>query len=119
VGLAGAGRAEEHDVALLGDEVQGAEVGDQVPFDAVPTLGKVRAHLRESGIRYEYVLQGKDHAGSTAGVVAMLADLWEGHSDRHGGGPECVPVSQQAAEVAFTLAVSLVAIFATGAVRVR
>jgi hypothetical protein len=90
-----------------------------LPNDPVPTLGKVRAHLRESSTRYEYVLQGKDHAGSTAGVVAMLTDLWEGHSDRHGGGPECVPVSQQAAEVAFTLAASLVAIFATGAVHVR
>jgi hypothetical protein len=28
VGLAGAGRAEEHDVARSADEVEGAEVGD-------------------------------------------------------------------------------------------
>jgi hypothetical protein len=90
-----------------------------LPNDPMPTLGKVRAHLRESSTRYEYVLPGKDHAGSTAGVVSMITDLWEGHSDRHGGGPECVPVSQQAAEVAFTVTVSLVAIFATSAVRVR
>ena len=34
VGLAGAGWSEEHDVVLGGDEVQGAEVGDQVAFEA-------------------------------------------------------------------------------------
>src|ERR671911_2764839 len=33
VGLAGAGRAEEHDVVLRGDEVQGAEVGDDLAFE--------------------------------------------------------------------------------------
>ena len=32
VGLAGAGRAEEHHVLLGGDEVQGAQVGDHVAF---------------------------------------------------------------------------------------
>ena len=32
VGLAGAGRAEEHDVVLVGDEVQGAQVRDEVAF---------------------------------------------------------------------------------------
>ena len=33
VGLAGAGRAEEHDVVAGGDEVQGAQVGDGVSFE--------------------------------------------------------------------------------------
>ena len=34
VGLAGAGWAEEHDVVAGGDEVQGAQVGDGVAFEA-------------------------------------------------------------------------------------
>jgi hypothetical protein len=34
VGLAGAGRAEEHDVLAAGDEVQRAQVRDQVAFEA-------------------------------------------------------------------------------------
>jgi hypothetical protein len=90
-----------------------------LPSDPVPTLGKVRNHLRDAGGAYEYILPGKDGGGSTAGVVGMLTDLWEGHSDRHGGGPRCVPVSREAAEVALTLAVSLITIFSTGAVRRR
>lgn len=90
-----------------------------LPSDPVPTLGKVRNHLRDAGPAYEYILPGKDGAASIAGVVGMLTDLWEGHSDRHGGGPRSVLVSQDAAEVAFTLAVSLITIFSTGAVRRR
>jgi len=90
-----------------------------LPDDHAPTLGKVRAHLRDAGEAYEYVLPGKDQAGSTAGVIAMLTDLWEGHSDRHGGGPSCVPVSQRAAETAFALTVSLITIFASDAVKHR
>jgi len=34
VGLAGAGRSEEHHVLAGGDEVQGAQVGDGVAFEA-------------------------------------------------------------------------------------
>ena len=51
----------------------------------MPTLGKVRNHLRAAGEAYEYILPGKDRAGSIVGVVGMLTDLWEGHSDRHAG----------------------------------
>ena len=34
MGLAGSGRAEEHHVVFGGDEVQGAQVGDQVTFES-------------------------------------------------------------------------------------
>ena len=89
-----------------------------LPNDQVPTLGKVRKHLSDAGGKYEYVIPDKTGApGSTAGVVAMLTDLWDGHSDRHAGGPLSVPVIREAAEAAFTLAVSLVTLFSTGAVR--
>lgn len=72
------------------------------------------------GDKYEYVLADKTGAaGSTEGVVAMLSDIWEGHSDRHAGGPLCVPVSQEAAEAAFAVAVTLVNLFSKRAVRPR
>jgi hypothetical protein len=90
-----------------------------LPADPEPTLGKVCAHLRDAARTYEYVLPGKDRARSIDGVIAMITDLWEGHSDRHAGGPSYVQVSQEAAEAAFTLTVSLVTLFSSGAVRPR
>jgi hypothetical protein len=91
-----------------------------LPADKLPTLGKVKAHLMEAGDKYEYVLSDRTGTpGSTEGVVAMLGDIWEGHSDRHAGSPLCVPVSQEAAEAAFSVAVTLVHLFSKGAVRPR
>ena len=90
-----------------------------LPGDPSPTLGQVRAHLRDAAGTYEYVLPGKDRAGGIDGVIAMITDLWEGHSDRHAGGPSYVQVSQEAALAAFTLTVSLVTLFSSGAVSRR
>ena len=45
VGLAGAGRAEEHPVVLSGDEVQGAQVRDHVAFEPA---GVVEVELLEA-----------------------------------------------------------------------
>jgi hypothetical protein len=90
-----------------------------LPGDPLPTLGKVRNHLRDAAGTYEYILPGKDRAGSIDGVVAMITDLWEGHSDRHAGGPSYVQVSQEAAVTAFTLTVSLVTLLSSGAVTRR
>ncbi len=57
-----------------------------LPADQLPTLGKVRGHLIAAGDKYEYVLADKTGApGSTDGIVAMISDIWEGHSDRHAG----------------------------------
>ncbi|MFC8491842.1 hypothetical protein ACFUJU_13770 [Streptomyces sp. NPDC057235] len=91
-----------------------------LPRDQLPTLGKVRDHLRNAGAKYEYVLTDKSgKPGNTGGVVAMLTDLWEGHSDRHAGGPREVPVSQEAAEAALTTATALVTLLSGEAVRPR
>jgi hypothetical protein len=91
-----------------------------LPRDQLPTLGKVRDHLRNADAKYEYVLTDKSgKPGNTGGVVAMLTDLWEGHSDRHAGGPREVPVSQEAAEAALTIATALVTLFSSRAVRPR
>ncbi|MFI0999295.1 hypothetical protein ACIP10_23130 [Streptomyces galbus] len=91
-----------------------------LPREQLPTLGKVRSHLRDAGTKYEYVLTDKSGTpGSTSGVVAMLTDLWEGHSDRHAGGPREVPVSLEAAEAALVIATALVTLFSRKAVRLR
>ncbi|MBD0688519.1 hypothetical protein BG452_05040 [Streptomyces sp. CBMA123] len=91
-----------------------------LPLNQVPTLGMVRAHIKDAKTKYEYVLTDKSGtAGTTDAVVAMLTALWEGHSDRHAGGPREVPVLQEAAEAALTVATALVTMFSTGAVRLR
>ncbi|MEU5034071.1 hypothetical protein AB0G48_07980 [Streptomyces rubiginosohelvolus] len=91
-----------------------------LPRDQLPTLGKVRDHLRDADAKYEFVLTDKSgKPGNTGGAVAMLTDLWEGHSDRHAGGPREVPVSQEAAEAALTTAAALVTLLSSRAVRPR
>lgn len=50
-----------------------------LPRDQLPTLGKVRDHLRDADAKYEYALTDKSgKPGNTGGVVAMLTDLWGG-----------------------------------------
>ncbi|MFB7777797.1 hypothetical protein [Streptomyces bauhiniae] len=89
-----------------------------LPRNQLPTLGRVRDHLRDAEAKYEYVLTDKSgKPGTTAAVVAMLTAIWEGHSDRHAGGPRELPVSQEAAEAALNIAAGLVTLFSSGAVR--
>ena len=61
VGLAGAGRAEEHHVLFGGDEVQGAQVGDDVAFEAA---GVVEVELLEA-------LAGREPGGADAALAAV------------------------------------------------
>ncbi len=61
MGLAGAGRAEEHDVVAGGDEVQGAQVGDQVAAEAA---GVVEIELFQG-------LAGGEPGGADASLAAV------------------------------------------------
>ena len=61
VGLAGAGWAEEDHVLLGGDEVQGAQVGDQVAFEAA---GVVEVELLQA-------LAGGEPGGADAALAAV------------------------------------------------
>ena len=61
VGLAGAGRAEEHHVLFRGDEVQGAEVGDLVAFQAA---GVVEVELLQA-------LAGREPGGADPAFPAV------------------------------------------------
>ncbi|OLE23311.1 MAG: hypothetical protein AUG49_16375 [Catenulispora sp. 13_1_20CM_3_70_7] len=85
-----------------------------------PTLSLARDHLRDAAATYEFAIPNKQGApGDVAVVVEMLSTLCGGHSDRHAGGPSNLPVSQESAEAAFGLAVTLVTWFSAGAVRRR
>jgi hypothetical protein len=61
VGLAGSGRAEEDHVLLAGDEVQGAQVGDQVAFEAA---GVVEVELLQG-------LAGREPGGADPALTAV------------------------------------------------
>lgn len=91
-----------------------------LPRHPGPTLSLARDHLRDAAAKYELVIPGKNGMpGSVAVVVEMLSTLCQGQSDRHAGGPNNAPVTQESAESAFALAVTLVTWFSTGAVRRR
>jgi len=61
MGLAGAGRSEEHDVLAGGDEVERAEVRDQVPLQAA---GVVEVELLQA-------LAGWEAGGADAALAAV------------------------------------------------
>ena len=61
VGLAGAGRTQEDDVVAGGDEVQGAEVGDQVALEGALV---VKVELLEG-------LAGREAGGADADLTAV------------------------------------------------
>ena len=61
VGLAGAGRTQEHDVVAGGDEIEGAEVGDDVAFEGALV---VEVELLEG-------LAGREAGGTDADLTAV------------------------------------------------
>lgn len=91
-----------------------------LPDEKYPILSRATRELKKSAADFEFAIVAKD--GTPGGIetaIAMLETLCSGQSDRHGGGPHNAPVSQQSAETAFNLAVSLVLMFTSGAVRRR
>jgi hypothetical protein len=76
VGLAGAGRAEEDHVLLRGDEVQGAEVLDQVAFEAA---GVVEVELLQGLARGEP--GGPDPAVTAVGLPGRHLALQAGDQE--------------------------------------
>jgi hypothetical protein len=80
-----------------------------LPRDRLATLGKVIGELRQHSTHWQLAI--KAPGGSPADitiVLGMLRLLWEGQTDRHGGGTPAVPITAPAAEAAVHLAVSLV-----------
>ncbi|NEA24574.1 hypothetical protein [Actinomadura bangladeshensis] len=91
-----------------------------LPRDPYPTLSKARNHLRDAADKYEFAIPDRAGGpGPVTPVLEMLNALCSGHSDRHAGGPNNAPVTQESAEAAFTMAMTLVHWFSTGAIRRR
>jgi hypothetical protein len=91
-----------------------------LPGEQLPTLGRVRGHLKAEAGRYEYVLTSKQGTpGTIDSVIAMISSIWDGHSDRHAGGPLSVPVTREAATAALAIAAALVTVFSSRAVHRR
>jgi len=89
------------------------------PNDAAATLGKAIGQMRSDGDwKLPFI---KEHAQnpSPGVVLGMMQALWSGHSDRHPGTPSYIQSTQQAAEAAVSLAVTLVNLFSSGGIARR
>jgi hypothetical protein len=98
--------------------VEAASIPVVVPTQAGATLGHVLGQLDRQGDLYELAIT--DNTGAAASVIAvahLVRLLWEGHSDRHGGGSRSRPISQDSAEMAVHLATTLIQWFTAGHVR--
>jgi hypothetical protein len=98
--------------------VEAAAVPLVLPHGRQETLGKVLAHLRDAGHRWELAIEGPND-GSVAPMVAMIETLWKGHVARHAGGPNFRPQRTDEAQMAVHLAATLVQWMISGAVRRR
>lgn len=90
-----------------------------IPNDATGHLGKAISQMRaHDDWKLPFV---KEHAQnpSQGVVLGMVQALWSGHSDRHPGTSNYVQSTQEAAEAAVSLAVTLVNLFSSGGVARR
>lgn len=85
------------------------------PNDTGATLGKLIGQMTGGGRFAIPDLREHTDAKSHDVLIAMMRLLWTGQSDRHGG-PSSVSVTQEQAEAAVMLAVTLVGWFETGKV---
>lgn len=86
------------------------------PFAELSLLLPV-AQLDRQGYLYKVAI--RDRAGVSlplTAVVQMIRMLWEGHTDRHEGVTPALPITNEAAQMAVPLAVTLVQWFASGTV---
>lgn len=91
-----------------------------LPTALAPTLGQVIRHLEQHGRNYEMVVANKTGRPADVSVICgMMRLLWEGHRDRHEGGPTTAPITPESAQAAVAVAVTLVHLLSSGAVRGR
>jgi hypothetical protein len=87
--------------------------------DATAHLGKAIGQMRAEGNwKMPFIKEHKENP-SQGVVLGMMQALWSGHSDRHPGTPNYVQSTQEAAEAAVSLAVTLVNLFSSGAIARR
>ena len=89
------------------------------PNDATAHLGKAIGKMRSDGDwKMPFIKEHKENP-SEGVVLGIMQALWSGHSDRHPGTPNYVQSTQEAAEAAVSLAVTLVNLFSNGGVAQR
>jgi hypothetical protein len=89
-----------------------------LPAAPAPTLGQVIRHLETRGGDYEMVIANKSgQPADVNAILEMMRLLWEGHRDRHEGGPTTAPITPESAQAAVALAATLVHLLATGSIR--
>lgn len=99
--------------------VEAAAIPVVSPANTSATLGTVIAQMRSQG-NWSLDVTREHGTHSTQQVVLGMAQaLWTGQNDRHAGQPGYTPSTQAEAEMAIMLAVPLVQLFSTGAVRQR
>lgn len=90
-----------------------------MPKDDTATLGKAIGQMRTDGDwKLPFIKEHKQNPSQDV-VQGMLQALWSGHSDRHPGTASYIQSSQEAAEAAVSLAVTLVNLFANGGIARR
>ncbi|MFE7719744.1 hypothetical protein ACFU44_11970 [Nocardia rhizosphaerihabitans] len=100
--------------------VEAASIPVVVPHQVGATLGHVLGQLDRQGHLYRIGINDRSGVSAPASaVVAMIRLLWEGHTDRHEGVTPAIPITLEAAQMASTLAVTLVQWFTTGAIQRR
>jgi hypothetical protein len=105
----------------LGEAIKAVEcaaIPVVLPRDPGATLGKVIGELRSTSARWVMPMESTKR-DPIQSLVGMLELLWHGQSDRHGGVDLTVAVTQEQAEAALPVAVALVDLFQSRAVRRR
>lgn len=88
-----------------------------LPDEPRPTLGKVIARLREQPDDWSFILPGEREAIGIKPIRLMLELLWTAQRSRHAGGPDTRDQLLTEAEVAVSLAITLVQWFTNGFVQ--
>ncbi|WP_431236657.1 hypothetical protein ACQ86B_17095 [Mycolicibacterium aichiense] len=100
--------------------VEDASAPVVIPNDSAPTLGKVISRMEQGGQFNLPHLREDSRAATHDVLLGMMRMLWVGQYDRHGGLPQSpLPddVTQEEAESAVILAVTLVGWFESGHVQ--
>jgi hypothetical protein len=89
------------------------------PNNSRATLGTMLGALRGAAHRYQLVLPGPSADGGVDALIKMLELLWTGQTSRHGAQTDTRNETQEEAQMAVHLAMTLVHWFTTGAVTRR
>jgi hypothetical protein len=87
------------------------------PANSRATLGSMLRQMDKSPGRLHLDLAGPTGPADPAVAIAMCRTLWQGHTSRHGSGQPTRHETQDEAEAAMQLTVTLVSWFTTGALR--